>query len=153
DLVSVEGNFEEGTKLIVVFAPIGPGASEVPGPVPGEIITPDEDIELNSGRQRCSIKVLNMGDRDIQVRSHAHFFEANPALQFDRAAAFGMKIDKPSGVGVRFEPGVSKVVDLVALGGSRIVSGQAGLVEGPLDAPGALDRALEAARAKGYRGC
>jgi urease subunit gamma/beta len=94
-----------------------------------------------------------MGDRDIQVRSHAHFFEANPALQFDRAAAFGMKIDKPSGVGVRFEPGVSKVVDLIALGGSRIVSGQAGLVDGPLDAPDALNRALEAARAKGYRGC
>jgi urease subunit gamma/beta len=153
DLISVEGNFEEGTKLIVVFAPIGPGASQVPAPVPGEIITPDEDIELNGGRQRCSIKVLNMGDRDIQVRSHAHFFEANPALQFDRAAAFGMKIDKPSGVGVRFEPGVSKVVDLIALGGSRIVSGQAGLVDGPLDAPDALNRALEAARAKGYRGC
>jgi urease subunit gamma/beta len=153
DLISVEGNFEEGTKLIVVFAPIGPGASKVPAPVPGEVMTPDEDIELNGGRQRCSIKVLNMGDRDIQVRSHAHFFEANPALHFDRAAAFGMKIDKPSGVGVRFEPGISKVVDLVALGGSRIVSGQAGLVEGPLDAPGAMNRALEAARAKGYRGC
>src|SRR6202020_2103149 len=87
DLISVEGNFEEGTKLIVVFAPIGPGASQVPAPVPGEIITPDEDIELNGGRQRCSIKVLNMGDRDIQVLSHGNFFEDNQAPHFDRAAA------------------------------------------------------------------
>jgi urease subunit gamma/beta len=101
DLISVEGNFEEGTKLIVVFAPIGPGASEVPPPVPGEIITPDEDIELNGGRQRCSIKVLNMGDRDIQVRSHAHFFEANAALHFDRAR----RPRRPRRIADRLRPG------------------------------------------------
>src|SRR5690606_3764463 len=105
--ICVEGSFEEGTKLIVVFDPIGPGKEpQESHAVPGEIITPDEDIELNAGRDRVTIEVTNTGDRDIQVRSHAHFFEVNRALQFDRAKAFGMRLDTPSGVGVRFEPGV-----------------------------------------------
>ena len=151
-VVSVEGNFAEGTKMIVVFNPIGPGAQPVAEDIPGEIITPDTDIEINPGRPRVSIDVLNTGDRDIQVRSHAHFFEVNRALEFDRKRAFGMRIDKPSGVGIRFEPGLAKTVDLVPLAGNRIVNGAAGLVNGPLDAPGVLDQALARAQAKSYRG-
>jgi urease subunit gamma/beta len=152
-VVSVEGNFEEGTKMIVVFNPVGPGTEAVVNDeLPGEIITPDEDIEINPGRPRVTIDVVNTGDRDIQVRSHAHFFEVNPALDFDRKRAFGMRIDKPSGVGIRFEPGLVKTIDLVPLAGNRIVNGEAGLVNGRLDAPGALSAALEKARAKSYRG-
>lgn len=151
-LISVEGNFAEGTKMIVVFSPVGPGDRPVTGDIPGEIITPDGDLELNAGRARVTIEVVNTGDRDIQVRSHAHFFEANRALRFDRAAAWGMRVDKPSGVGVRFEPGIPKSVELVAIAGARIMRGEAGLVEGPLDEPGARDAALTRARARGYLG-
>ena len=152
-LVSVEGNFEEGTKMIVVFNPIGPGLEQVADhEIPGEIITPDEDIEINPGRPRITLDVVNTGDRDVQVRSHAHFFEVNRALDFDRKRAWGMRIDKPSGVGIRFEPGLAKTVDLVPLAGNRVVNGEAGLVSGPLDAPGALDAALATARRKRYRG-
>jgi urease subunit gamma/beta len=152
-MVSVEGNFEEGTKMIVVFNPIGPGLKQVADhEIPGEIITPDEDIEINPGRPRITLEVVNTGDRDVQVRSHAHFFEVNRALDFDRKRAWGMRIDKPSGVGVRFEPGLAKTVDLVPLAGNRVVNGEAGLVNGPLDAPGALDAALATARSKRYRG-
>ncbi|WP_181702437.1 urease subunit beta [Chthonobacter albigriseus] len=151
-VVSVEGNFEEGTKMIVVFAPIAPGDKPTAPGFPGEVITPDVDIELNAGRARVTVEVVNTGDRDVQVRSHAHFFEVNRALKFDRAATFGMRVDKPSGVGVRFEPGIPKSVDLVAIAGDRVMRGEAGLVEGPLDAPGALDAALANARARGYLG-
>ncbi len=151
-VISCEGNFREGTKMLVVFQPIGPGARDEAGEIPGEIITPDEDIELNAGRPATVITVTNTGDRDVQVRSHAHFFEVNRALDFDRAAAWGMRIDAPSGVGVRFEPGMAKEVTLIPLAGDRLVRGVAGLVEGPLDAPGARDAGLERARARGYRG-
>ena len=99
-----------------------------------------------------SLDVVNTGDRDVQVRSHTHFFEVNRALQFDRAAAWGMKLDRPAGTGVRLEPGVVKSVRLVPIAGARIVLGQAGLVDGPLDAPGARDRGLTLARSRGYLG-
>jgi urease subunit gamma/beta len=152
-VISVEGCFAEGTKMIVVFKPIGPG-TEAPqeAMLPGEIITPDEDIELNAGRLTVTVEVLNTGDRDIQVRSHAHFFEVNRALTFDRAKAWGMRLDAPSGTGVRFEPGLKQTVTLVALGGSRRVFGEAGLVQGPLDAAGAKNQALALARGRAYRG-
>lgn len=151
-MVSVEGNFEQGTKLIVAFDPIGPGNEPLESvEVPGEIITPDEDIELNAGRRRVTIDVVNTGDRDIQVRSHAHFFEVNRALSFDRAQAYGMRLDRPSGTGVRFEPGLPRTVTLVALAGDRVVRGQAGLVQGALDDTGRRDAALDAARERGYR--
>jgi urease subunit gamma/beta len=151
-LVSVEGNFEEGTKVIVVFDPIGPGAEPVLAEAPGEIITPAEDIEINPNRPRVTIEVLNTGDRDVQVRSHAHFFEVNRALSFDRRKAYGMRLDQPSGVGVRFEPGMPKSVDLVPMAGDRIVHGQAGLANGRLDDPETLSAALERARGRGYLG-
>lgn len=152
-LISVEACFAEGTKMVVVFKPIGPGdAPPVAAPVAGEIITPDEEIELNAGRPRATVEVLNTGDRDVQVRSHAHFFEVNRALAFDRAKAWGMRLDVASGTGARFEPGIKKTVTLVALAGSREVYGVAGLVEGALDEGGRMQAALAEARARDYRG-
>jgi urease subunit gamma/beta len=98
------------------------------------------------------VEVLNTGDRDIQVRSHAHFFEVNRALTFERARAWGMRLDVPSGTGVRFEPGIKRTVALVALGGRRRVFGEGGLAEGALDDAGTRDRGLERARQRAYRG-
>ena len=86
------------------------------------------------------------------MRSHTHFFEVNRALDFDRAAAWGMKIDRPAGTGIRFEPGVVKAVPLVPIEGHRVVRGQAGLVDGPLDAAGAKQAALRLAKARRYLG-
>lgn len=151
--ICVEGSFEEGTKLIVVFDPIGPGEEpQEAHAVPGEIITPDEDIELNAGRDRVTIEVTNTGDRDIQVRSHAHFFEVNRALQFDRAKAFGMRLDTPSGVGARFEPGVRKTVELVRFGGTGVVRGFANLTNGSIYDEDVRAAALQRARDRGYGG-
>lgn len=154
-LICIEAGFAEGTKLIAIFDPIRPGEETTLAPdhvVPGEIIAPDEDIELLGGADAVEVDVLNTGDRDIQVRSHAHFFEANRALRFDRAAAWGHKLDVPAGGGVRFEPGIAKSVRLVPIQGLRVVVGQAGLANGPLDAAGARDAALALARARGYLG-
>lgn len=150
-VVSVEGSFPQGTKLIVVFDPIGPGKETSETSVaPGQIITPDEDIELNAGRDRVEIEVVNTGDRDIQVRSHAHFFEVNRALKFDRRKAFGMRLDRPSGVGTRFEPGMKKTVTLVRMGGEGLVRGFADLTDGPIDSADTRRRAFERARDRGY---
>ncbi len=91
--------------------------------IPGEIITPDQSIELNAGRERIELTVDNSGDRPIQVGSHYHFAQTNPALSFDRAAADGFRLDIPAGTSVRFEPGVSLRVGLVALAGRRVVPG------------------------------
>jgi len=152
-MLYVECAFAEGTKAMALFDPIGPGAKPVEDPLsPGEILTPDEDIEMFGGSASTTLDVLNTGDRDVQVRSHTHFFETNRSLKFDRAAAWGMKLDRPSGTGVRFEPGVVKTVRLTPIAGARIVRGQAGLVDGPLDAPGARDSGLALARARGYLG-
>jgi urease subunit gamma/beta len=152
-LIYIEGAFAEGTKVVAIFEPIRPGKEPVAEAiVPGEIITPDEELRIFDGMPVTTIEVVNTGDRDTQVRSHSHFFEANRALKFDRAAAFGKKIDRPSGTGIRFEPGIPKLVDLVPIDGARTVLGQAGLVNGPLDAPGAAEEALKRARAAGYLG-
>ena len=91
--------------------------------IPGEIITRPGDIALNAGRQTVTVTVANTGDRPVQVGSHYHFFETNPALQFDRAQARGMRLDIAAGTAVRFEPGQSREVRLVALDGTRTVYG------------------------------
>jgi urease subunit gamma/beta len=148
-VICAEGDFPEGTKMMVVFSPIAPAPGDV---VPGEVICPDGDIEINAGRARVTLTVVNTGDRDIQVRSHAHFFEVNRALEFERARAFGLHLDCPSGVGVRFEPGIPRTVDLVPYAGARRVSGFGGLTNGLLDDPAVRAAALAAARARGYRG-
>ncbi|MDM1289902.1 MULTISPECIES: urease subunit beta [Acinetobacter] len=101
--------------------------------IPGEVITPDLDIEMNVGRQTLKMTVANAGDRPIQVGSHFHFYEANDALQFDREAARGFRLNIAAGTAVRFEPGQSRDIELVALAGKREVYGFAGRVMGPLD--------------------
>ncbi len=101
--------------------------------IPGEIIAADGDIELNAGRPATEIEVANGGDRPIQVGSHYHFFETNPALQFDRAKARGMRLDIPAGTAVRFEPGQSRKVRLMAYAGDQIVHGFRGDIRGPLN--------------------
>ncbi|WP_168384310.1 urease subunit beta [Acinetobacter indicus] len=101
--------------------------------IPGEVITPDLDIEMNVGRQTLKMTVANAGDRPIQVGSHFHFYEANDALQFDREAARGFRLNIAAGTAVRFEPGQSRDIELVVLAGKREVYGFAGRVMGPLD--------------------
>jgi urease beta subunit len=100
---------------------------------PGEIITPDGEIELNAGRAAITLTVSNTGARPIQVGSHYHFFEANPALSFDRAAARGTRLDIPAGTAVRFEPGQTREVKLIPLAGTRMVYGFRQEVMGKLD--------------------
>jgi len=101
--------------------------------IPGEILARDGTIQLSAGRQRVALTVENSGDRPIQVGSHYHFAAANPALSFDRAAARGYRLDIPAGTSVRFEPGVSRQVTLVALAGARVVPGLRAEWSGPLD--------------------
>ncbi len=100
--------------------------------IPGEVWTADEDIELNAGQPTTTITVANTGDRPIQVGSHYHFAETNPALQFDRAAARGQRLDVAAGTAVRFEPGQTRDVTLIPFRGARIVQGFRGDVMGPL---------------------
>ena len=100
--------------------------------IPGEIITPDGEIELNAGRSMIKLLVGNTGDRPIQVGSHFHFYEVNAALSFDREQARGMRLDIPAGTAVRFEPGDEKEVSLVGLVGSREVYGFNGKVNGKI---------------------
>jgi urease beta subunit len=100
--------------------------------IPGEYFLKNESVELNSGRAKSRITVTNRGDRPIQVGSHCHFFEVNRALDFDRQAAYGMRLNIAAGTAVRFEPGDTKDVELVALGGTRTVYGINGLVNGKL---------------------
>jgi urease subunit beta len=101
--------------------------------IPGEVITKDGEIELNAGRATVTLEVANTGDRPIQVGSHYHFFEANPALRFERDKARGYRLDIPAGTAVRFEPGQTRTVQLVALAGTRTVYGFRQEVMGKLE--------------------
>jgi urease subunit beta len=101
--------------------------------IPGEIITADGDLELNVGREVVSVLVANSGDRPIQVGSHYHFFETNPALHFDRAATRGFRLDIPAGTAVRFEPGQQREVQLVAFAGLRRIYGFRQAIMGALE--------------------
>lgn len=100
---------------------------------PGELLIDDGEIALNVGRQTLMLVVANTGDRPIQVGSHYHFFETNPALRFERTAAHGFRLNIAAGTAVRFEPGQERTVELVALAGDRVVYGFNALVSGPLD--------------------
>ena len=101
--------------------------------IPGEILTAPGDIEINAGRETILLSVANTGDRPIQVGSHYHFFETNPALSFDRAKARGYRLAIPAGTAVRFEPGQTREIRLVAFAGARIAQGFRGQIAGPLD--------------------
>jgi urease subunit gamma/beta len=142
--VWVEAVFDDGTRLVVVRDPLdgtGAGVGEL---MPGEerpIADSDDVVELD---------VTNLSDVPVSVTSHYHFFEANPRLSFDRAAGFGRHLAIAAGASVRFDPGVATTVRLRPYAGDRVVVGFAGLVDGPLDEPGALDAALRRARERGY---
>ena len=110
---------------------------EVTNTIPGEFLLAGEPIELNACAPRAMLTVLNAGDRPVQVGSHYHFAEANPALEFDRDAAWGRRLDIPAGTAVRFEPGLAREVALVPIGGRRVVTGLRGV--GGAHAEGKLD--------------
>ncbi|AWT52081.1 urease subunit beta [Mycolicibacterium smegmatis] len=129
-MVMIDAPFPDGTKLVALIDPITPAEDDIR---PGEIIVGDQPVELFPGVERITLTVVNRGDRDIQVRSQSHFYETNPALEFDRRAAWGYKLDIASGGGVRFEPGIPVQVSLVPMGGERVIQGFSGLVNGPLD--------------------
>lgn len=119
---------------------------------PGEVLIDENatDIEANAGRTTVTLLVQHTGDRPIQVGSHIHFFEVNRALQFDRGTAYGMRLNIPSGLAVRFEPGDEKEVTLVALAGDRIAYGASGLVQGALDEPTMQQAALARLQGRGF---
>ena len=153
-MLQVEGTFPDGTKLVTVHDPIRPGKQrkDATAVVPGEIFTPEGDIELNAGRRKVTIKAMNTGDRPIQIGSHYHFFEANKALDFDRAASFGMHLDIPAGTAVRFEPGEAKQVTLAAFGGTGEVFGLNNLTDGTTKGEKSKADALAKAKAQGFKG-
>jgi urease subunit gamma/beta len=155
--VQVEGTFPDGSKLVTVHHPIAaengnlqlalhgsflpvPNLSlfsqDAESPIPGECLPSDGELELNSDRPIASISVTNLGDRPIQVGSHYHFIETNPALQFDRARAYGMRLDIPAGTAVRFEPGETKSVTLVEIAGHKVIRGGNNLAAGKVSAAG-----------------
>jgi urease subunit gamma/beta len=153
--VQVEGTFPDGTKLVTVHHPIArehgdldlalygsflpvPEVSlferseEAESAPPGQCTTSDEELVLNDGRATVTLTVTNQGDRPIQVGSHYHFIETNSSLEFDRASAFGTRLDIPAGTAVRFEPGDTKTVTLVQIAGNRVIRGGNNLADGPL---------------------
>jgi urease subunit gamma/beta len=148
DVVMVEAFFPDGQKLVCVHDPIGPGkGDEQPGGAKATGMQPrwrldDEPIVVNRDRPTLRLRVESTADRPVQVGSHYHFFEVNPALRFDRAAAYGYRLDIPSATTLRFEPGDTRDVDLVAVGGARVVFGLAGLVNGALDDPAVRQAAM-----------
>jgi urease beta subunit len=113
---------------------------------PGEYFIEEGDLTLNEGRATTSVVVSNMGDRPVQVGSHYHFFEVNPALQFEREVAYGMRLNIAAGTAVRFEPGERKEVALVAFAGARLMYGHRGWVQGALDEAAMKEKALGKAK-------
>ena len=152
-LICVEGLFEDGAKTIAVWQPIRPGEKAVADRVvAGEILAGDGEIELNAAGAKTSVTVLNTGDRPVHVASHYHFFEANRALEFDRAAAFGFRLDLPAGATARFDPGESREARLTAIAGTGDLAGLNRLTEGSVHDPAVKAVALERARRRGFRG-
>src|SRR5688572_17237647 len=155
--VQVEGTFPDGSKLVTVHHPVASENGDLalalhgsflpmpelsafkPLPDSGEVggVTPVEgEIELNAGRDTLSLPITNLGDRPIQVGSHYHFIETNPSLRFDRAKAYGMRLDIPAGTAVRFEPGETKTVKLVEIAGKKVIRGGNNLAKGKVSVVG-----------------
>ncbi len=153
-MIQVEGTFPDGTKLVTVHDPIRPGGKKPKkGAVtPGEVIAAEGEIEINAGRRKAKLRVVNTGDRPVQVGSHYHFFETNKALEFDRAAAYGLHLDIPAGTAVRFEPGESKDVALTAFGGTGELYGLNNLTDGSATSAARKEAALRRARDRGFKG-
>jgi len=153
-MLQVEATFPDGTKLVTVHEPIRAGKKKAAKDQvqPGEIIAADGDIEINAGRRTATVTAENTGDRPIQIGSHYHFFEANKALEFDRAAAFGMHLDVPAGTAVRFEPGEKKKVTLVEFGGTGELFGLNNLTAGTVRSETNKAAALKRAKDRGFKG-
>lgn len=170
DEVQVEGTFPDGTKLVTVHHPIvaergdmslalygsflnAPaerrGEPPIASPTPGAVEADAGAIVLNDRRETLSLPVTNRGDRPIQVGSHYHFVETNRALVFDRAAAYGFRLDIPAGTAVRFEPGETRTVPLVAIAGNRVIRGGNALAGGAVTSEGRV-RVREAAAAREF---
>lgn len=168
--VQVEGTFRDGTKLVTVHHPIAAEdgnlalalhgsflpvpaltlfKTEQPAAEPGAYEVREGELELNAGRESVSLSVTNLGDRPIQVGSHYHFIETNAQLRFDRAKAYGKRLDIPAGTAVRFEPGETKTVKLVSIAGAQIIRGGNNLADGPVS-PENLREALARAQAGGF---
>lgn len=148
--VRVEAVFDDGSRLVVVPDPIAGGGL---GPIAPGFVTVAADVDAATQdrvRDVVTVEVRNTAPVPITVTSHFHFLEVNPRLAFDRAAAYGQHLDVPAGTSVAFPPGETVQVRLVPISGSRVVIGMAGLVDGPLDAPGAKQRALDLLRATGF---
>ncbi|WP_104697530.1 MULTISPECIES: urease subunit alpha [unclassified Helicobacter] len=143
--VQVEVSFTDGTKLVTVHSPIEDNGKFTPG----EYILKDEDILLNKSKESIELKVVNNGDRPIQVGSHFHFFETNKLLSFDREKAYGKRLDIASGTSVRFEPGESKTVRLIDFGGNQRIYGFNDLNNGQINEDNKA-RALKRAQEKGF---
>src|SRR6202451_825188 len=153
NIVQIECVFPDGTKLVTVHETIRPA----PGPQtdlehPGLVTAGESSIVLTAGCRSVKLKERNAGDRPIQIGSHFHFFEVNKAMEFDRAAAFGMRLDIPAGTAVRFEPGAWKEVTLVTLGGQSELTGLNNLTNGSSSDPAVRDGALERAKKRGFKG-
>ncbi len=131
--VQVEATFPDGTKLVTIHNPIPSKGTLLPGEL---IVEPGPDHVLNAGRATVSVEVANVGDRPIQVGSHYHFFEVNPALKFERDKTRGYRLNIAAGTAVRFEPGQTRSVELCEFAGERRVFGFRGEVMGPLDSTG-----------------
>jgi urease subunit gamma/beta len=144
DRIQVEPLFDEGTTMVSLYDPLGRHPAADDGP--------QDDVVINAGRQVLTIEVTNTLDRAVQVTSHYHFFEANRGLDFDRAAAYGRRLDVAAGTAVRFEAGERRPVALIPLAGERVVRGTAGLVDGALDDDAVRRRAFAEARRRGYLG-
>jgi urease subunit gamma/beta len=143
--IAVEAVFSDGRRLVVVD--YESADSDIPGKV-----TRLEPVGGKTGLDIASVVVVNESEIQISVTTHMHFFEANPKLRFDRIATYGRHLHIPAGEHVDFPPGAEVSVDLVPISGNRILIGFAGLVDGPLDAPGAKDDAISKAKARGYLG-
>jgi urease subunit gamma/beta len=166
--VQVEGTFPDGSKLVTVHHPITAEdgdlslalyGSFLPVPSlesfatlppldagPGAVTAQEGVVEMNAGRETATLSVTNLGDRPVQVGSHYHFIETNRLLRFDRAKSYGMRLDIPAGTAVRFEPGETKTVQLVAIAGNRVIRGGNNLADGPVSEAGraaAVQRAVE----------
>jgi urease subunit gamma/beta len=153
NIIQVECVFPDGTKLVTVHEPIRPApGAQADTEHPGVVTAVDGTIDLNAGRRSVKLKAQNTGDRPIQIGSHFHFFEVNKAMEFDRAAAFGMRLDIPAGTAVRFEPGAWKEVTLVTFGGRSELTGLNSLTNGVSSDPAVRDAALERAKKRGFRG-
>lgn len=153
--VKVEAVFDDGTRLVVVPDPIGGGSlgDRAPGAVrvaADPSFDPTTDESRSARLDVVEVDVENTAAVPITVTSHFHFLEVNPRLSFDRAAAYGRHLDIAAGASTTFAPAETRTVRLVSIRGARVVIGFAGLVDGPLDAPGARERALDLLRATGF---